>query len=222
MTIIKCDIDAGAVSRAVEEERRWVAKRVRLATDRAGRELLVDPLREMTRSAFKSKKLPTTWRGELYPKGDEETLSPAFYAYSKAPKIIQAFEEGTEIQVRNRKFLAIPAPDAGVRHTTVKNKSLTPAIWEVETGAKLRFVPLKSGNAMLVADGRYRRFHTSTRSRKKWKPERYPTLPGDKSVKIIFFLVKRVRLRKRLDIRRIAERAGAQYAARYERAANAS
>jgi len=211
-------IDKNAISRAIDEERLALAKRVRLATESVGREQLVDPLRSMTRSAFNSTKLPTTWRAKLYPEASRETLTPAFFAYSKAPQIVQAFEEGAEIVAHRGKFLAIPAPDAGVRRSSVQNKALTPAIWEQETGAKLRFVPLKNGNALLVSDGRFRRYKTSTRSRKSFKPTR-TRLPGERWI-VIFFLVKQVRLRKRLDIAGIAERAGAKYSASYERAAN--
>lgn len=214
-------IDKNAISRAIDEERIALSKRVRLATESVGREQLVDPLRSMTRSAFNSTKLPTTWRGKVFPQASRETLTPAFFAYSKAPQIVQAFEEGAEIVAHRGKFLVIPAPDAGVRRSSVRNKALTPAIWEQETGVKLRFVPLKNGNALLVADGRYRRQSSRARLRKSFKPIRTRLTVESRSI-VIFFLVKQVRLRKRLDIAGIAERAGAKYSAVYQRAANDS
>lgn len=217
--MISVDIDKNMISRALDEERVALTKRVRLATESVGREQLVDPLRSMTRSAFNSTKLPTTWRAKVYPEASRETLTPAFFAYSKAPQIVQAFEEGAEIVAHRGKFLAIQAPDAGVRRSSVKNKALTPAIWEQETGAKLRFVPLLNGNALLIADGRYRRQSSRARSRKSFKPVR-TRLSGEARSIVVFFLVKQVRLRKRLDIAGIADRAGAKYSATYQRAAN--
>ncbi|MGD9545038.1 MAG: DUF6441 family protein [Methylocystis sp.] len=213
------EFDKNAISRALDEERVALTKRVRLATEGVGRQQLVDPLRSMTRSAFNSTKLPTTWRGKVFPEALRETLTPAFFAYSKAPQIVQAFEEGAEIVAHKGKFLAIPTPDAGVRRSSVKNKALTPAIWEQETGAKLRFLPLKNGNGLLVADGRYRRQSARARLRKSFKPIR-TRIKGESPSIVVFFLVKQVRLKKRLDIAGIAERAGAKYSATYERAAN--
>jgi len=214
------DVDAHAVDAAIADEASALSRRVRLATDKTGRDLLLD-VRGKTQSAFRgSKRLANAWRGKLYPDGGDETLSPAYFIHTKAPQIIDAFERGATIRARGGKYLAIAMPDAGVRHTSIKNKAITPAIWEKETGVKLR--PLIRGSViLLVADAHYVRQPARWRARKSFKPIREPLMNGRKFL-VIFILVRQVKLSKRLDIAAIARDAGAKYASSYEKAANAS
>jgi hypothetical protein len=85
-------------------------------------------------------RLAKTWRGKRFPES-RPSINSVAYVWTRAPDIVNAFERGVPIIARNRRFLAVPTKDAGVSHTTVKNKRLTPAIWETETGVKLRFIP---------------------------------------------------------------------------------
>jgi hypothetical protein len=52
-------------------------------------------------------KLAKTWRGAVYPKS-QPTLEPAGWLASRAKTIIDAFETGAVITVKQAKFLAIP------------------------------------------------------------------------------------------------------------------
>ncbi len=213
--MITVEIDKGAISAALEEERVALAKRVRLATNQAGRDLLIDPLRAMTREALNSAKLPTTWRGNIFPKEERHTLTPAFFAFSKAPLIMQAFENGAEIKARSGKYLAIPTIEAGRNARHGSRGRLTPEKWVKENKVALIFRPTSYGG-VLIAE--LQRFRTGKR---KGKKTRSVVARRDKP-QVMFILLKQVRLRKRLDLQGLADRAGATYRATYERAANNS
>jgi hypothetical protein len=158
---------------------------------------LKDELREQVVSTGMGARLAKTWRGKRFPES-RPSINSAAYVWSRAPDIVDAFERGVPIIARNRRFLAVPTRDAGVSHTSVKNKRLTPAIWETETGVKLRFVPHGS-HALLVTDASYVRQPSRWRRRKSFKPIRTP-LSGGKRFLVIFVLVPIVRPGKRFDV----------------------
>lgn len=158
---------------------------------------LKDELREQVVSAGMGARLAKTWRGKRFPES-RPSINAAAYVWTRAPDIVDAFERGVPIVARNRRFLAVPTKDAGVSHTTVKNKRLTPAIWETETGVKLRFVP-RGNHALLVTDASYVRQPSRWRRRKSFKPIRTP-LSGGKRFLVIFVLVPMVRPGKRFDV----------------------
>jgi hypothetical protein len=158
---------------------------------------LKDELREQIVEAGMGARLAKTWRGKRFPES-QPSINSAAYVWSRAPNIVDAFERGVPIIARNRRFLAVPTRDAGVSHTTVKNKRLTPAIWETETGVKLRFVP-RGSHALLVTDASYVRQPARWRRRKSFKPIGTP-LSGGKRFLVIFVLVPIVRPGKRFDV----------------------
>jgi hypothetical protein len=215
--MITVDIDKKAISAALDEERIALSKRVRLATHQAGRELLLEPLRATTLEAFDSSKLPTTWRGKLYPEdASSHTMTPAFFAFSKAPEIMIAFEQGATIQpLDGKKYLWIPTENVPRGRG---GKRMSPQEVMARVG-RFSFIPLRNGGLVAVAQAA----RTSKRGHRRGRG-RTPTLTRTKDgERLAFFILKKqVRLRKRLDISEIADRAGAQYAARYERAANNS
>ncbi|PPD10280.1 MAG: hypothetical protein CTY36_00365 [Methylocystis sp.] len=218
MSLLKLDVDRDAVSRALDEERIGLARHVRAATEKAGRELLVEPLRAMTREAFDSRKLPTTWRARLYPEEARHTLTPAFFAFSKAPAIMTAFEDGATIQpLAGKKFIWIPTENVPRGRG---GKRLSPREVMARVG-KFRFIPLKNGGFLAVAQAT-----RGSRRAHRRGGARTPTIVGAKKGKgesVAFFVLKKqVRLRKRLDIAGIADRAGAKYSTIYRRAANDS
>ncbi|MBM3552169.1 MAG: hypothetical protein FJX45_10455 [Alphaproteobacteria bacterium] len=216
--MITVDIDKNAISGAIEGERIALAKRIRLATEQTGRAELVDPLRAMTRDALNSKRLPTTWRVRIYPAEARNTLSPAVFAFSRAPEIMIAFEEGPIIQpVGGKKYLWVPTENVPRGRG---GKRLSPQEVKAKVG-RFSFIPLRNGGFVAVAQA-----SRGTRRAHRRGGARTPTIGREKGVEgerlAFFILKKRVRLRKRLNIASIAERAGAKYTANYERAANAS
>lgn len=155
-------------------------------------------LREDAKSAGLGDRLANTWRGETYPKS-KDSINAAAFVWSKAPKIVSAFDLGVTIRGRNRKYLAIPAPDAGIQAGAGKRPRVTPEGWSRETGVKLRFVP-RGNHALLVADAHYVRQPARWRARKSFKPIRQPRLPGAKTYVVVFILVPQITLRKRLSV----------------------
>jgi len=172
---------------------------------------LKEDLRADVRESGLGQRLANTWRGQTFPRTGESTEAAA-YVSSNAPKLIDAFDRGVTITARNRRFLAIPTPEAGVRQISKRRSkgstgnTLTPAAWERETGVKLRFVPSKNGGGVLVADAFYRRQPARYQGRKSFRPIKEAGPDKGRSFVVIFVLVRQVKLRKRLDIEATAKR----------------
>ncbi len=156
--------------------------------------------------------LKTAWRGQItgaelgqrlansirlasFPKSGE-SLNAAALVWSKAPDIISAHDTGPLIRARDGFWLAIPTEAAG---KSTRGGRITPAEWERRTGLRLRFVYRRRGPSLLVAEGRLNTKGRAVASRSK-TGRGVVTAP-------IFLLVPQVRLPKRLDLARDAERA---------------
>ena len=159
-------------------------------------------------------KLKTAWRGQItgaglgqrlansirsqtYPKVGE-SLSAAALVWSKAPQIINAHDAGLMIRSKSGFWLAIPMAAAG---KGPRGRRITPGEWEKRRGMRLRFVYRRGAPSLLVADGRLNSRGLGVASRSK-------TGRGQSTVPI-FLLVPQVRLAKRLNLARDAERAQA-------------
>ena len=156
--------------------------------------------------------LKSAWRGQItraglgarlgnsirlatYPKGGE-SLNAAALVWSNAPVIVGAHDAGPLIRSREGFWLAIPTPAAG---KSLRGGRITPGEWERRTGLRLRFIYQHRGPSLLVAEGRLNSRGRAVTSRSK-TGRGVATVP-------IFLLVPQVRLRKRLDLMRDAERA---------------
>ncbi len=140
-------------------------------------------------------RLARTIRSEQFPKG-KPSLNAAALVWSKAPVIIGAHDTGPLIRSRNGFWLTIPTPAAG---KSTRGGRITPGEWERRTGLRLRFVYRRTGPSLLVAEGRLNTKGRAVASRSK-TGRGLTTVP-------IFLLVPQVKLRKRLDLARDAERA---------------
>jgi hypothetical protein len=157
-------------------------------------------------------RLANTWRARTYPEAGF-SMEAAAFVWSKAPKIIDAFDRGVTIRSRDGFWLAIPTGAAGAKgldqHGTIKR--ITPGSWERRTGMRLRFVYRRNAPSLLVADNA--RLTKSGLARANTRRNRggatYTRLAGRSTV-VIFILVPQVTLKKRFDIGRTA----AQWAAR--------
>ena len=125
-------------------------------------------------------RLANSIRSEVFPKAGA-SLNAAVVVWSKAPVIIGAHDAGPLIRARNGLWLAIPTLAAG---KALGGRRITPAEWERKTGLRLRFVCRRGGASLLVA----------------------PVAAG-RQASPIFLLVPQVKLPKRLDLARDAERA---------------
>lgn len=140
-------------------------------------------------------RLARTIRSEDYPKG-RASLNAAALIWSTAPVVVGAHDSGPLIRSKNGFWLAIPTAAAG---KSARGGRITPGEWERRTGIKLRFVYRRRGPSLLVAEGRLNTKGRAVASRSK-TGRGLMTAP-------IFLLVPQVKLSKRLDLARDAERA---------------
>jgi Family of unknown function (DUF6441) len=141
-------------------------------------------------------RLANSIRSQVFPKAGA-SLNAAAVVWSKAPVIIGAHDAGPLIRSRNGLWLAIPTPAAG---KALGGRRITPAAWERKTGIRLRFVYRPAGVSLLVADG------TRINARGLAAVSRSKTGRGQVTARI-FLLVPQVKLPKRVDLARDAERA---------------
>ena len=158
--------------------------------------------------------LKSAWRGQItgaglgarlansirlasFPKSGE-SLNAAALVWSNAPVIVGAHDAGPLIRSKSGFWLAIPTPAAG---KSTRGGHITPGEWERRTGLRLRFVYRRRGPSLLVAEGRLNSKGRAVASRSK-TGRGVVTAP-------IFLLVPQVKLPKRLDLARDAERAQA-------------
>jgi len=141
------------------------------------------------------RRLANSIRSQTYPKvGD--SLNAAALVWSNAPEIIGAHDTGPLIRSKNGFWLAIPTEAAG---RGLRGRRITPAEWERRRGLRLQFVYRRTGPSLLVAEGRLNTKGQAVVSRSK-TGRGMVTAP-------IFLLVPQVKLPKRLDLARDAERA---------------
>ncbi|NOX41609.1 MAG: hypothetical protein GXP05_14195 [Alphaproteobacteria bacterium] len=140
-------------------------------------------------------RLPRTIRNRTYPKG-KDSIDAAAFVWSNAPEILNAHDCGVRIRSKSGFYLAIPTEAAGKGRGGAR---LTPGEWEQRRGMKLRFIYRRNGPSLLAAEkARINTRGTAVTSRSK-------TGRGQVSAPI-FILVPQVKLRKRLDLARDAER----------------
>ena len=161
-----------------------------------------DNWRGQIKSAGLGQRLGNTVRMEAYPR--QGSLNAAALVWSKAKKIVGAFETGVEIRAKNARFLAIPLPAAG---TSTRNGRITPGEWERRRGRRLQFVQRRKGGALLVDNGTVIRGPSNFGRGGVARGFRNRSVP-------IFVLVPRVRLQKRLGLLTAADRVANSMGAR--------
>ena len=139
-------------------------------------------------------RLARSIRSEQYPKG-KPSLNAAALVWSKAQVILGAHNTGPLIRSKNGFWLAIPTPAAG---KSARGGRISPGEWERRTGLRLRFIYRHQGPSLLVAEGRLNTKGRAVASRSK-TGRGLLTAP-------IFLLVPQVRLEKRLNLAKDAEK----------------
>jgi hypothetical protein len=169
-------------------------KAVTAAMRQAGSDLKSDWRGQIAQAGL-GHRLARSIRNKTYPERGE-SLDAAAFIWSKAPKIIHAHDKGVLIRSKNGFYLAIPTEAAGKGRGGAR---LTPGEWERRRGMRLRFIYRRNGPSLLVAEkARINTRGTAVASRAK-------TGRGQVSAPI-FILVPQVKLKKRLDLARDAER----------------
>ena len=175
----------------------------------AGERAVTDAMREAgtgLKSAWRAQitgaglgtRLANSIRLASFPKSGE-SLNAAALVWSNAPVIIGAHDTGPLIRSGSGFWLTIPLPAAG---KALGGKRITPAMWEQKTGLRLRFVYRSRGPSLLVADA------VRLNTRGQAAVSKSKTGRGQVTAPI-FLLVRQVKLPKRLDLMRDAERAQA-------------
>ena len=190
---LKIDFEPDLVA-MLREEISAGERAVKAAMAEAGGDLKQAWRRQITGAGL-GHRLPRTIRNRTYPQ-HTDSLDAAAFVWSNAPEIVSAHDRGVLIRSKAGFWLAIPLPAAGKGRGGAR---LTPGEWERRRGMRLRFVYRRRGPSLLVADGRLNTKGLGVASRSKTGRGR-ATVP-------IFLLVPQVRLRKRLDLDRDAERA---------------
>ena len=194
---MKLDLSvAGDIVLAMQAEILAGEKAVSAAMREAGSDLKSAWRGQITQAGL-GRRLSNSIRSQTYPKAGV-SLKAAALVWSKAPVIVGAHDTGPLIRSKDGFWLAIPTPAAG---KGARGKALTPGEWERRRGLRLRFIYRRRGPSLLVADGRLNNRGLGVASRSKTGRGR-STVP-------IFLLVPQVKLRKRLDLARDAERAQA-------------
>lgn len=166
-------------------------------------------LRSDVERAGLGRRVANTWRNAVYPDKGKVSANAAASVYSRAPHIIAAYDQATTIRSRNGQWLAIPTDNVPPGS---RNRRLTPANWPDNLG-KLRFVKLPNGKAMLVAEGvRYNKNGKlrGLRRRKASKTRGEHILISERVSVPMFILIRQASIRKRLDVKGVADKWGAR------------
>ena len=195
----------GSLKAGLEAELRRVERASAAGVKEAG-ESLKGELRRQVVTAGLGQRLAKTWRGRTYPNRGHDAAS---LVWSKAPQIVRAFDEGAVIRSRNGFWLTIPTPAAPRRGPT--GKRITPRMVERMYGRRLRFIYRPNGASLLVMDGMVARggkrggFRMASTRKASRNLGEYVSTSGLAAV-VMFLLVPQVRMPKRLDVARAAEK----------------
>ncbi len=183
-------------------ELRDLERAAAAGTKEAGRGLKTELRRQVT-SAGLGQRLAKSWRDRHF---DNRGLDAASLVYTKAPQIIRAFDQGAVIRSKSGLWLAIPTPNAPRRG--VGGKRINPSNFPEHRFGPLRFVYRRRGPSLLVVEGRRASVSRNTgelRGLRRASERARRTGQGVATV-VMFLMVPQVKIPKRLDVARAAER----------------
>lgn len=153
-----------------------------------------DDLRVQVVSAGLGQKLAKSWQAKFYPKG-QKSIAAAGWVFSKAPKIVRAFNEGALIKSKDGFFLAIPTEAAPKRG--VGGRRISPSTFPEHTLGKLRFVYRSGKISLLVVDN----LRAGTGKRGGFRRASDSALKSGRGLTtvVMFLLIPQAKLTKRLD-----------------------
>ena len=196
----------------MEAELRDLESALAAGTRSAGRSLRTE-LRRQVASAGLGHRLAKSWRDKHYP---NQQIDAASLVYTKAPQIIRAFDEGAVIRSRRGRFVAIPTENAPRKGAD--GKQISPSMFPEHWFGPLQFVPRQSGPSLLVVDGLRASLSRKTGELRGFKRanDRARKSGQGLTTVVMFLLVPQVKLSKRLDVARAAERWSGQLPALIE------
>lgn len=188
---------AKSLAKDMEKEFVTITGAIKAGTKEAADGLKND-LRQQVTSAGMGTKLANAWRSKVY---DNRGYDPAGLVYTRAPKIIEAFDKGVLIKPKaGGVWLAIPTVTAPKRGTD--GKRITPLNFPEAKLGKLEFVYRAKGPSFLVVHNvraSYSRKTGQLRGFRKASDTALRTGKGLTSA-IMFILIRQVKLEKRLDV----------------------
>ena len=220
----------GDLRAAMEAEIRDVARAMRRGVERAGREVQAE-LRAQARGADfsdKGRALANSWRLKLYPApgAAPRSFRPAALVYSNAPKLVEAFDKGVPITAKGGRYLAFPTGYNAVRGRRGASSRgglrVTPAEMKAARGEAF-IIRSKSNPAVRLwclrvrgASGlgkrrRLRLFvgaNVEVLTGNRRGQQRLARATLAQGFVPMFFLMRQVRLDKRLDVAGVRRRAG--------------
>lgn len=184
----------GDLRQVLHAQRVQAEQSVREAVDVCAVGLKQD-MRQQVLSAGLGQRLANTFRSRVY-ENRGQPFGAAGFVWSKAPHVALG-QSGAEITAHGGRYLAIPLPAAGRARG---GKRITPQEWERAHGIKLRFVPRRGAAPLLVADNaRLTKLGRAAANISRRQGTAFTRTAGRTTVPI-FVLLKRVSLRKRLDL----------------------
>ena len=160
-----------------------------------------DDLRGQVTGAGLGNRLAKSWQSQLYPKG-KKSIDAAGWIFSKAPRLIRAFNEGAMIKSQDGFFLAIPTEAAPKRG--VGGKRISPSNFPEHSLGRLRFVYRPGKISLLVVDG----LRAGTGKRGGFRKASESAMKSGRGLTtvVMFLLVPQVKLKKRLDYKAVVNR----------------
>jgi len=199
---MKLDVSiAGDIVALMRAELAAGEKAVTTTMNEAGKNLKAAWRAQITGAGL-GQRLANTIRSQTYPIGDN-SLNAAALVWANAPEIVGAHDTGPLIRSASGSMLAIPLPAAG---TGRGGKHLTPKEWEQQKGMKLRAVIRPGKPIVLVAEGRINSKNKLVQSHAKVRRDGVRRGLVEAA---IFIIVPQIKLRKRLNLARDADRAAA-------------
>jgi hypothetical protein len=220
----------GNLRAAMDQQVRQVAGALRRAVATAGKQTQ-DELRAQARGAgFRDggRALSNSWRLNVYPRPGvgPSSLRPAALVTSRMAEVVRIFETGAVIRAKGRGYLAIPTPvnRAGNKRTNDGKFPMRVTPQEMfraggfvrptsNPAVKLWCLPLrtettKRGRIRLYA-GRYAQVLTGNRKGAEAIRRQFA---AERSFVPMFFLMRQVSLRKRLNVAQVEARAPGRFA----------
>lgn len=188
---------ARSLARDMEKEFATITGAIQAGTKEAA-EGLKNDLRQQVTSAGMGTKLANTWRSRVY---ENKGYNPTGLVYTRAPKIIEAFDKGVLIKPRaGGVWLAIPTATAPKRGTD--GKKLTPLNFPEAKMGKLEFVYRQKGPSFLVVHNVRASHSRKTGQLRGFRKASDTALRTGKGLSsaIMFILIRQVKLEKRLDV----------------------
>ena len=164
-------------------------------------ERIKNDLRGQVTGAGLGNKLAKSWQAKIYPKG-KKSIEAAGWVFSKAPKLIRAFNDGALIKSKHGLFLAIPTEAAPKRG--LDGKRINPSNFPERILGQLRLVYRPGKISLLVAENL--RANTGKRGGFRKAGDAAQKSGRGLATVVMFFLVPQAQLKKRLDYRSVISR----------------